>query len=117
MAGDAVTTDDDAVESPETTTACRSHGSGRRVVHPAENSGGDSMPLRLEHSLSEATTMATRTLGKPGTSSPTSAVANKVRVFLVDDHPIVLRGLVQLINGETDLTVCGQGEDTFGALR
>jgi DNA-binding NarL/FixJ family response regulator len=39
--------------------------------------------------------------------------ACKRRVFLVDDHPIVRRGLAQLIDSEADMTVCGQGEDVF----
>jgi DNA-binding NarL/FixJ family response regulator len=32
-------------------------------------------------------------------------------VFLVDDHPIVRQGLVQLIEQESDLRVCGQAAD------
>jgi DNA-binding NarL/FixJ family response regulator len=43
--------------------------------------------------------------------------ADKRRVFLVDDHGIVRRGLTELINGEPDLVVCGQGEDAYGSLR
>ena len=42
---------------------------------------------------------------------------NKRRVFLVDDHGIVRRGLTELIDGEADLVVCGQGEDAYGSLR
>jgi len=41
----------------------------------------------------------------------------KRRVFLVDDHPIVRKGLAQLIDGEVDLTVIGQGEEAYQALR
>jgi DNA-binding NarL/FixJ family response regulator len=36
----------------------------------------------------------------------------KIRVLLVDDHPILRRGLAQLINGETDMMVCGEAEDS-----
>ena len=39
------------------------------------------------------------------------------RVFIVDDHPIVRQGLAQLINNAPDLTVCGEGEDAYTALR
>jgi DNA-binding NarL/FixJ family response regulator len=46
-----------------------------------------------------------------------TAAADRMRVFVVDDHPIVRQGLVQMINNEPDLVVCGQGDDTFGALR
>ena len=35
----------------------------------------------------------------------------KTRVLLVDDHPILRRGLAQLINLEQDMTVCGEAED------
>jgi len=41
---------------------------------------------------------------------------SKRRVFLVDDHPIVRQGLVQLVDNEPDLTVCGQGEDAYKSL-
>jgi DNA-binding NarL/FixJ family response regulator len=37
-------------------------------------------------------------------------------VLLVDDHPIVRQGLVQLINVQPDLTVCGEADDVTGAL-
>lgn len=41
----------------------------------------------------------------------------KRRIFVVDDHPIVRQGLAQLINNESDLVVCGQGEDAYQSLR
>ena len=41
----------------------------------------------------------------------------KRTVFIIDDHPIVREGLVQLINREPDLVVCGQAEDTYGAVK
>jgi DNA-binding NarL/FixJ family response regulator len=41
----------------------------------------------------------------------------KRRLFIVDDHPIVRQGLMQLINSEADLTVCGQGEEAYQSLR
>ena len=52
--------------------------------------------------------------GKPGRKT---AAPPKRRVFLVDDHAIVRRGLAELVNNEADLTVCGEGEDAYGALR
>jgi DNA-binding NarL/FixJ family response regulator len=36
---------------------------------------------------------------------------NRSRVFIVDDHPIVRQGLVQLIEQEPDLSVCGEAAD------
>jgi len=35
----------------------------------------------------------------------------KTRVLLVDDHPILRKGLAQLINLEADMMVCGEAED------
>ncbi|HEY2587523.1 MAG TPA: response regulator transcription factor [Tepidisphaeraceae bacterium] len=55
---------------------------------------------------------------QPQPASPAApGDAGKRRVFVVDDHPIVRQGLVQLINSEPDLTVTGQGEDAYEALR
>lgn len=41
----------------------------------------------------------------------------KRKVFVIDDHPIVRQGLIQLINREPDLYVCGEAEDTYEALK
>jgi DNA-binding NarL/FixJ family response regulator len=38
------------------------------------------------------------------------------RVFIVDDHPIVRRGLVDLIENEPDLAVCGEAADSKTAI-
>ncbi len=43
--------------------------------------------------------------------------AGKKRIFLVDDHPIVRKGLAQLIDSEPDLSVIGQGEDAYSCVR
>jgi DNA-binding NarL/FixJ family response regulator len=40
----------------------------------------------------------------------------KAKVLIVDDHPVVREGLAQLINHQSDLTVCGEAEDVPGAL-
>ena len=45
------------------------------------------------------------------------ADGSTVRVFIVDDHPIVREGLTQLINREPDLEVCGEASDAATALR
>jgi DNA-binding NarL/FixJ family response regulator len=47
---------------------------------------------------------------------PAAPGGRKWRLFVVDDHPIVRGGLVQLINHESDLEVCGQGEEAYAAL-
>lgn len=40
----------------------------------------------------------------------------KKRIFIVDDHPIVRQGLVQLVDSQADLCTCGQGEDVYQSL-
>jgi len=46
-----------------------------------------------------------------------SIKADKSRILIVDDHPIVRRGLRELVADEPDLEVCGEAEDVAGALR
>jgi len=40
----------------------------------------------------------------------------KGRVFIIEDHPLMRRSLVEAIERATDLTVCGQAEDAQEAL-
>jgi DNA-binding NarL/FixJ family response regulator len=40
----------------------------------------------------------------------------KHRILVVDDHPIVRRGLRELLSSEPDLEVCGEAEDVAEAL-
>ncbi len=39
-----------------------------------------------------------------------------LRIVLVDDHPIVRKGLTELINHEPDMTVCGESDTADGGL-
>ncbi len=55
------------------------------------------------------------------TNNPRGAAARKDvrRVLIVEDHPIMRSGLVQLISQDTELFVCGEFEDAghaFGAI-
>jgi DNA-binding NarL/FixJ family response regulator len=45
------------------------------------------------------------------------ASGSKIRVFLVDDHPIVRRGFQLLLSMEPDLMVCGEAESGPAALQ
>jgi DNA-binding NarL/FixJ family response regulator len=45
------------------------------------------------------------------------AEQNKARVLVVDDHPIVRQGLVQLINNEPDLAVCAQADTAHDGMK
>lgn len=49
----------------------------------------------------------------PATAAPTK----QIRVFVVDDHPIIRQGLAQLIQQESDMTYCGEAEDAPEALK
>ena len=40
----------------------------------------------------------------------------KIRVLLVDDHPVLRKGLAQLINQESDMLVCGEAEEATKAF-
>ena len=41
---------------------------------------------------------------------------NRIRILLVDDHPLVRERLAEIINREADLMVCGEAEDRSEAL-
>lgn len=41
----------------------------------------------------------------------------KSRLLLVDDHPLVRRGLSEIISAQPDLEVCGEAEDLVAAFR
>ena len=47
---------------------------------------------------------------------PSKTVARKSRIFIVDDHPLVREGLANLINGQDDLIVSGEAEDSVRAI-
>ncbi|RPI63221.1 MAG: DNA-binding response regulator [Planctomycetaceae bacterium] len=40
-----------------------------------------------------------------------------IKVFIVDDHPIIRQGLAQLIRQEPDMVYCGDAEDASDALK
>jgi DNA-binding NarL/FixJ family response regulator len=42
--------------------------------------------------------------------------ATPKRVYVIDDHPVLRRGIVELINSESDLDVCGQAGNGTDAL-
>jgi DNA-binding NarL/FixJ family response regulator len=50
------------------------------------------------------------------TNRPHRTIARKNRIFIVDDHPLVREGLATLINGQDDLIVCGEAEDSAQAI-
>ena len=46
----------------------------------------------------------------------TEKTRNKARILIVDDHPIVRQGIIQMIDPEADLIVCGEAEDAHQAF-
>lgn len=40
-----------------------------------------------------------------------------IRVFVVDDHPVVRKGLIQILAAEPEITVAGEAADTAAALQ
>jgi DNA-binding NarL/FixJ family response regulator len=49
-------------------------------------------------------------------TKPSAGGKEKRRIFIVEDHPITRRGLVELINHEADLVVCGEADLASRAL-
>lgn len=41
----------------------------------------------------------------------------KINIFLVDDHPLIRKGLSQLLGQEEDMQICGEAEDVSSALK
>ncbi|MBU1340132.1 MAG: response regulator transcription factor [Proteobacteria bacterium] len=41
---------------------------------------------------------------------------SKIKIMIVEDHPIFRMGMTEMINREKDMTVCGDAEDVAGAL-
>jgi DNA-binding NarL/FixJ family response regulator len=48
--------------------------------------------------------------------SASGTVARKRCVFIVDDHPLVREGLTNLINGQSDLVVCGEARNSAESI-
>jgi DNA-binding NarL/FixJ family response regulator len=54
-------------------------------------------------------------MGRRVANHPTGK--GRVRILLVDDHPLVRERLAEIINREPDLRVCGEAEDRHEALQ
>jgi DNA-binding NarL/FixJ family response regulator len=52
----------------------------------------------------------------PKKNGSPAAAGKRHRVMLVDDHPVMREGLAQMIDHESDLSVCGQFEDAARAF-
>lgn len=52
----------------------------------------------------------------PHTLAPVEPAGLKRRVLVVEDHPLMRRSIVEALEREPDLAVCGQADDTRTAL-
>lgn len=43
--------------------------------------------------------------------------SSRTKIFIVEDHPVFRQGLVQMLNGEDNLTVCGEADNATEALK
>lgn len=59
----------------------------------------------------------TETAHKEAAGRGNGNATGKVRLILVDDHPVVRQGLARLINDEPDLTVCAEADSASSALQ
>ncbi|HLH56146.1 MAG TPA: DNA-binding response regulator, partial [Verrucomicrobiae bacterium] len=51
-----------------------------------------------------------------GSQTVTPKARKRVRILLVDDHPMVRERLAEIINREPDLMVCAEAEDRHQAI-
>ena len=58
----------------------------------------------------------TATPSLPDSATAGTAAVAKKRIFLVDDHPLVREWLINLINRQPDLAICGEAADAPRAL-
>jgi len=49
--------------------------------------------------------------------TPSKEFDNKTKILIVEDHPLVRKGLAQLIDQEQDVVVCGEAESSMEALQ
>ena len=50
-------------------------------------------------------------------SAASQSKGRMINIFLVDDHPLIRKGLSQLLGQEEDMQICGEAEDVASALK
>jgi DNA-binding NarL/FixJ family response regulator len=61
-------------------------------------------------------TTARRSTPSPSPAPKRPARPEPLRIAIVDDHPIVRKGLTEVINHEPGMTVCGESDSSAGGL-
>jgi DNA-binding NarL/FixJ family response regulator len=56
------------------------------------------------------------TMKPPNSRSSPAGPGGKRRVFIIDDQPIIRERVIELIDREADLTVCGEADDIQAAM-
>ena len=51
------------------------------------------------------------------TSAKAAGADTRHRVLIIDDHPLLRRGMVALLSDQPDIHVCGEAQDAKGALQ
>jgi DNA-binding NarL/FixJ family response regulator len=54
--------------------------------------------------------------GRPGSVTARQPRTSKKRILLVDDHPVLRKGLVRLIDSNDEFVVCGETSTATGAM-
>lgn len=72
------------------------------------------MKVQAQRSSTRPTGGRARSAKRGGWLTPQAGPRS--RVFVVEDHPLMRRSLVEAIERETDLVVCGQAEDAQQAF-
>lgn len=84
-----------------------------RRFRPSRSGQPSGHVLRVNYAKSRTHVMATGNRTPP---VPTESARGAVRVVVVDDHPVFRKGLVEVIDDEPDITVCGEAGTPQAAL-
>jgi DNA-binding NarL/FixJ family response regulator len=85
-------------------------------MHDRRNHGIDG--IKAPHNNRESRTDETEAIAEPPPEVKTvpSEDGSKIRILLVDDHPILRKGLAKLLQEHPDLSVVGEADDGLEAV-
>jgi len=103
---------DDGTGLPESLP--KNRGIGLRIMAHRSAMIGGTFAARRDEAGGTLLTCAFRAESE---SSKTAVNKPKIKIFLVDDHPLVREWLTNLIHQQPDLVVCGESEEAPHALQ